>query len=120
MYSEFNSAIDWDYIRSSQISGNSRARWYGYNPYNADKITLTDKITFAGIVVSVSASGPNWSTTTQSASWTASENNNWMIDHIYSRVSCVGYDVYIKQVSTGDFKFGTTYYTTSATDSQWL
>lgn len=120
LYSKFSSTIEWDLIQSSKVSGSSRASWTGINPFNADKITLTDKITFAGIVVSVSASGPNWSTTMQSATWTASQDNQWQIDHIYSDITCVGYDIYIKQVTTGDFKFGTTYYTTSAIDSQWL
>lgn len=120
LYSEFDSTVEWDLIHSSSVSGNSQAAWLGTTPGTADKITLTDKFTFTGVVLSVSASGPNWSSSMQSATWSASETDKWVMSHIYSNISCVGYDIYLKQVSTGDFKFGGTYYTTSATDSLFL
>lgn len=120
LYSKFASEIDWDYIESSKVSGSSRAAWLGSNPMDADRITLSDKISFGGIVIGVSTSGADWSTTMTSASWSASLDDEWQIDHTYSDISCTGYDLYVKQVSTGDFKFGTKYYTTSATDSKFL
>lgn len=120
LYSKFDSEIDWDYIESSKVSGSSRAAWIGTNPMDADRITLTDKISFGGIVIGVSTDGANWSTTMTSASWSESLDDEWEIDHVYSDINCTGYDLYVKQVTTGDFKFGTKYYTTSATDSKFL
>jgi len=120
MYSKFSSTIDWDYIESSKVSGTSRAAWLGANPVNCTNITLTDKITFAGLVVSVNASGGNWSTSLQSATWSATQANVWSLDHSYNNVTCIGLDLYIKQSTIGDFQFGTQYYTTTASDSQFL
>jgi hypothetical protein len=120
LYSKFSSTIEWDYIQSSKVSGSSRAAWLGGNPLLADSIKLTDKITFTGLVVSVSASGSNWSTSIQTATWSATENSAWEIDHVYSNITCVGDDLYIKQITTGDFEFGTTHYTTTAIASKLL
>ncbi|MBN4051115.1 MAG: hypothetical protein COA82_12400 [Alkaliphilus sp.] len=120
MSSKFDSTIYWDFIKSSEISGRSQATFSGMYGYEPDKISLTDKFSFVGIVVGIDVSGPNWSTTMQSATWSREETGYSSLIHIYEDITCVGYDIYIKQTTTAYFEIGATGYTVTASDSQWL
>ncbi|ARU60954.1 hypothetical protein CBW65_07545 [Tumebacillus avium] len=120
MYSKFTSNVNNGWTNVS-VSGSSRAAWVGSNPFNADSITLADKITYSGVNVTISVPGSSsWSISAFTASWSAKVSNDWDIDHTYSNINSTGYDVYIKQTTTGDFKFGSSFYTTTASDGAWL
>lgn len=105
---------------ASDIDGDSYARYSGIYGHNPDSISLTDKFSFVGINVSVSASGPNWSTTGDTAIWSKTMTGTNYLSHVYSGVTCVGNDLYIKQQTTADFTLGSNSYTIVASDSQFL
>ncbi|MDF2885434.1 MAG: hypothetical protein K0R54_6008 [Clostridiaceae bacterium] len=116
----FDSTIYWDYIESSEIDGDSYARYSGIYGHYPDSISLTDKFSFVGVVVSVSADGPNWSTSGDTAIWSRTMTGTNVLNHYYSGVTCVGYDLYIKQQTTAEFEVGSNAYTIIASDSQFL
>lgn len=116
----FDSTVDWDYIKSSIIDGSSYGSYSGIYGHNPDAISLSDKFSFVGVVVSVSASGPNWSTSGDTITWHKRMTGTNAMTHYYSGITCVGYDLYIKQQTTAEFEVGSSTYTIVASDSVFL
>ncbi|WP_213484683.1 hypothetical protein [Thermobacillus xylanilyticus] len=120
LLAHFDSVISFDQT-SAEVSGFSRVAWFGDDPINADKITLTDKFSFRGLSISITTpGGVNWSTSGSTATWQESLNNNWLIEHDYSKIGVSGFELHFEQSTTGDFKFGSRFYTLTARDSTFL
>ncbi|HEY8343214.1 MAG TPA: hypothetical protein VIK75_09545 [Calditerricola sp.] len=122
--SYYNDTLDYNLCCRGSVTGDSHTRWYGLNPYNADTVSLADTFTFRGVSVSLSAGSGGWSisggASEKKATWKASLNNNWRIDHYYSGLTFNGFELWASHDATGEFKFGYTWYTINAYDSTWL
>ncbi|SHK16642.1 hypothetical protein [Paramaledivibacter caminithermalis] len=117
MSTKFKYTITNDLVSTSEISGYSRASSSGIYGYKPDTISLTDQFTFVGVSVSVDAGGPGWSTSGESAVWSKQKADVASLTHYYEGVTCTGYDLYIKQITTGEFEVGTRTYSIIASDS---
>lgn len=114
----FNDTLNYGITGSGYVDGYSGGRWYGTNPEDADKITLTDTFTWRGVGISVSVSGSGWtvsgSTTQKQAVWTGYIYNDWILNHVYYNLRFNGYNMWFAHDATTELKFGNTYYTISA------
>lgn len=121
--SEFDDNLTYNLCCHGSVDGDSHTHWWGTTPYNADRVKLSDKLTFKGVSVSIGA-GSGWSisggSTSKTATWTGTVYNNWRIDHYYYGITFDGYDLWASHDATGDYKFGTSFYTINAYDSTWL
>ncbi|NBI27453.1 hypothetical protein [Chengkuizengella marina] len=121
MYAQFDSTINYNICCTTEVSGDSRGAWLGSNPFNADKVTLADSISFTGVTVSVSVpASAGFSVSGSTASWTDSVNNTWQMNHYYNNISATGFDIYVSQSTSATFKFGSSFYTPTASDGTWL
>jgi hypothetical protein len=73
-----------------EVEGSTTTIWLGWDPqYNSSKITLGEVWTFGGIFVTVSASGPGFSTSSKTASWFGDDTSgdNYGMGHLYAGIS---------------------------------
>lgn len=121
MYSKFSSTLQ-DNFSGSKVNGSSRVAWVGTSPHNCTTIALIDTIKLTGVSPNISV-GDGWSIsgglTSETAVWEKELSNQWAIDHSYSNLTFDGVDLYYRQTATGEFQFGTKFFTTTATDYVW-
>lgn len=125
VYSKLDSDISYGVISDLRMDGSSKIYWAGSSPVNCDKIKMEDSFYISGVSVGFSfASGGKWtvspSLVSSTATWSDSYNNKYTITHSYSNLDFNGYELYIKQTTTGYFTFSTTTYQLSAVDSTLL
>lgn len=120
----FEDTLDYNLCCTGFITGDSWTGWYGGDPWYADTVRLTDKWTFRGVNLSVSASGKSWSVTgnlaQRVATWSEDIDDNWWLGHDYDEVVFDGFDVWVSHTAIGEFKFGSQWYEVQAYDSSWL
>jgi hypothetical protein len=103
--------------------GHSYTVWSGMNPYNADKIGLTDTWHVDGISTSagIGSGGPSGgiSMSSNSITWSPGDDiNKWRQDHWYSDVDFYGAALYgCSESHSGEAKFGTTWFYVGTSDS---
>ena len=121
LVSSFNSTLQ-DNLFGSNVDGYSIVAWTGLNPNYCDTIKLTDTISLTGLSLSLSI-GSEWSvsggTTSKTAKWSKEYENEFSIEHTYQNITFDGVNLYYRQTCTGDFSFGTSNFTTTATDYVW-
>lgn len=122
---QLDSDVTYGIVTDLRVNGVSRVRWMGSTPVNCDKIKMEDTFTIDGVAVGFSfSSNGTWtvsnSVVTATATWTDNYTNKWSISHDYSNVDFNGYELYLKQKTTGYFTFSTNTYEISAVDSSLL
>lgn len=125
VYSKLDSDVSYGVFSDLRVDGTSKVYWAGTNPINCDKIKMEDSFYITGVSVGFGfSSGGKWSVTTSfpssTATWTDSYNKKYSITHDYSNLDFNGYELYIKQTTTGYFTFSTTTYQVSAVGSSLL
>lgn len=125
IYAKFDSTVTYGVFTDLRVNGSSRIYWGGTNPIRCTKIKMEDSFVISGVTVGFSfSSDGKWSVTpgvvNATATWSDSYNDEYAIDHVYSNLDFNGYEVYLKQSTTGYFTFSTTTYQTTAVDSSLL
>jgi hypothetical protein len=102
-----------------EVEGSTTTMWLGWNPqYNSSKISLGEVWSFGGIFVTVSASGPGFSTASSSVSWSGDDTSgdNYGMGHVYSGIS--GQSLFpltsVNHAANGSHYFDTTHMWVSA------
>lgn len=107
---------------TSTFQGDSSALWMSYTPRNADKITLTEKITISGIGVSFNGSllSPDFSITSNKKTITSTSTvkNNFEVTHEWWDVEVDGAFTKVVQTTTAKFTKGSKNYSISCKGSQ--
>lgn len=105
-----------DYV-SHQVfvgDGTTRAKWYGSNPYRANKITLKSKVKFTGVSISLGIpAGVGFSASGSTATYTGTWSNvHGTVSHTYQNLRADGLGIFDEdQSDSATFRFGSTDYT---------
>jgi hypothetical protein len=125
--SRFDNTVSHPTIETSAtISGHSQTAWFGSCPYNAASVRLDDTVCYDAIGIAVTVGGGSFSNQsgTDCGVWSESIGNTWLIDHYYSGVkgsSNILAPIYrVRQSSAGTFKFGTSFYTVTASGGLYI
>lgn len=112
----------------AKYTGRANTAWLGSTPYNADHVSMENKIWFygtGGLTISgaIDPDGPSLgvelSFTSNSVKWEFDEDNNWRISHDYAGIQGKRWIMTSSgQSVTATYKFGTAYKTVQANDDK--
>jgi len=94
--------------------GYTKGYWWGSDPYNADRITLTSKVVVSGISVTISVPpSAGFSVSGNTATYSGSWDNVWWAAHYYDNLVAESYVALVDfdQYDSETFRFGNVDYT---------
>jgi hypothetical protein len=113
--------FSWSPCRAT-LSGDSHGRWWGCNPNcNADSQYLRETVKEDGWSVAVSAGGPGFSGSGDTAIWDTTFGSGWAVDHYWNNLvftTWVGYYGW-EQWGRYDAVFGGRAYTANSYGAYW-
>ncbi|MDY0388197.1 MAG: hypothetical protein RBT65_13970 [Methanolobus sp.] len=100
-----------DYVISQEFvgDGHTKAKWYGSNPYYADKITLDSQVKTRGVSVSLSIPlSAGFSISGDTATYSGEWDDAWSVAHYYQDLEATALSITDEDQNDAEkFRFGT-------------